>query len=219
VKQGEKLGNTTRTGFAGPTSSAKLQGHTPADAKLSTMKYQIDYGDLTQFEKNVMKRLFPWYTFSRKNLPPLLEDLADEPGEAGRPCGPPDRPAGAGRVRPALRRRGGVGPDPRGARGAAAVHQQLRPAVRGRGGEDPGAVAQGDTRRVFQQLFGMAQPFVKLPAELATGTQMYSGRKLEDLQPYEFATLGGLLPETSPGRPARSSPTRRPAGSARRSTS
>lgn len=44
-------------------------------------KFNIDYGDLTAFEKNVGKRLIPFYTWSRKFTPLLLEAIALQPGK------------------------------------------------------------------------------------------------------------------------------------------
>lgn len=42
-------------------------------------KYLFDYGDVSPFEKNVAKRLLPFYTWSRKNIPLQLEALATQP--------------------------------------------------------------------------------------------------------------------------------------------
>jgi hypothetical protein len=42
-------------------------------------KYLFDYGDVSPFEKNIAKRLLPFYTWSRKNLPLQLEALATQP--------------------------------------------------------------------------------------------------------------------------------------------
>jgi hypothetical protein len=51
------------------------------DAVLSVKKYLFDYQDLTNFEKTVMKRVFPFYTWTRKNIPLQLEHLIREPGK------------------------------------------------------------------------------------------------------------------------------------------
>ena len=42
-------------------------------------KFLFDYGDVSPFEKNVAKRLLPFYTWSRKNIPLQLEALATQP--------------------------------------------------------------------------------------------------------------------------------------------
>lgn len=44
-------------------------------------KYNLDYGDLTQFEKDVARRAMMFYTFARKNLPLQIEMLAMKPGK------------------------------------------------------------------------------------------------------------------------------------------
>jgi hypothetical protein len=42
-------------------------------------KYLFDYGDLSPFEQNVMKRFIPFYTWSRKNIPLQLNALVEHP--------------------------------------------------------------------------------------------------------------------------------------------
>jgi hypothetical protein len=42
-------------------------------------KYLFDYGDVSPFEQDVLKRLMPFYTWSRKNIPLQLEALATQP--------------------------------------------------------------------------------------------------------------------------------------------
>lgn len=49
-------------------------------AVAQTKKYLFDYSELTPFEKNVMRRLVPFYTWSRKNLPLQIESLITKPG-------------------------------------------------------------------------------------------------------------------------------------------
>lgn len=196
VAQGRKLGNTVEDGIRLTHYLAKrLEGATAAEAKLTTMKYQIDYSDLTEFERNVMKRLFPWYTFSRKNLPPLLEDLATKPrlvaGAVRGVTGSRDE----GEFVPPYVAEGAATPIGGAPEGFKRYISSFGLPFEDEAVKTAGSILQGDPGRVAQQLFGMAQPFAKLPAEVATNTQMFSGRKLDELRPYEFTQLGGVLPE------------------------
>lgn len=57
------------------------KGYGPQKAADSVSKYLFNYNDLTHFEKTFMKRLMPFYTFTRKNIPLQLEKLVTEPGK------------------------------------------------------------------------------------------------------------------------------------------
>ena len=196
VAAGRALGNSVEDWLRGTHyMSKRLGGATADEAQLAVMKYQLDYSKLTEFERQVMKRLFPFYTFSRRNLPPLLEDLATRPAKL----------VGTTRVVTGSRTEGEFTPPwiaegssvriPGAPDGKERYISSFGLPIEDEGFKTLGALAQGDFRRVFQQLFGMGQPLAKLPAEIATGTQMYSGRPLSELQPYEFTTLGGVVPQ------------------------
>lgn len=196
VAAGRALGNSVEDWLRGTHYMTKrLAGESPDAAKFAVMKYQLDYSAMTEFERNVMKRLFPFYAFSRRNLPPLLEDLATKPAKL----------AATTRVVTGSRTEGDFVPPwvaegssvriPGAPDGKARFISSFGLPIEDEAVKTLGAIAHGDPRRTFQQLFGMAQPLAKLPAELATGTQMYSGRPLSSLQPYEFTTLGGVVPD------------------------
>jgi hypothetical protein len=54
----------------------------PAEiAANSVRKYLFDYSDLTPFERDFMKMLIPFYTWSRKNIPLQLQALVTDPGK------------------------------------------------------------------------------------------------------------------------------------------
>lgn len=53
------------------------------EAAISTKKYLFDYGELSDFEQQVLKRMAPFYTFTRKNLPLQLRAVIREPGKLG----------------------------------------------------------------------------------------------------------------------------------------
>jgi hypothetical protein len=52
---------------------------TSAEAANSVKHYLFDYSDITSFEREVMRRLFPFYTWTRKNIPLQLEHLWKQP--------------------------------------------------------------------------------------------------------------------------------------------
>jgi hypothetical protein len=195
-KQGEKMGNTAEDWIRGTHFlGAMLHDMGPAEAKLTTMKYQIDYADMTQFEKNIMKRVFPWYAFSRKNLPPILEDLVTQPGQisaATRLVGGVRDP---GQFVPSFVGEGASVPIPGAPEGQQRYISSFGLPIEDEALKTIGSFLKGDVQRTFQQGIGQANPLFKLPFEQAFGTQLYSGRKLEDLQPSTVLGLGGLVPD------------------------
>lgn len=52
------------------------------EASSSVKKFLFDYTDLSQIEQRVFKRIVPFYTWSRKNIPLQLEQIVKQPGKA-----------------------------------------------------------------------------------------------------------------------------------------
>jgi hypothetical protein len=152
------------------------QGMAPEVAGARIRAAQVDYGDLTQFEKTVMRRLIPFYTYARKSIPYQIDQLMQRPGGL---LGTAVKAAGEARgAYP------GFLPDylkntvalPVG----EATTQEGVPTQRylsqiGLPFED---LAQNLSMR---GLLGGLNPYIKTPLEMATGQQFFSGRKLSDL--------------------------------------
>lgn len=51
------------------------------DAAQEVKRALFDYQDLTKFEKSTMKRLMPFYTWSRKNIPLQVQEMVKNPGK------------------------------------------------------------------------------------------------------------------------------------------
>lgn len=49
------------------------------DAIGQVVKYHFDYDDLSSFERSVLRRVVPFYTWTRKNFPLMLEQIAQNP--------------------------------------------------------------------------------------------------------------------------------------------
>lgn len=75
-------GIQNKTEEAGKMAQFILQrskGKTPEEARALAEKALFNYGDLTPFEKNVIKRIIPFYTFTRKALPLVAETAVKHP--------------------------------------------------------------------------------------------------------------------------------------------
>lgn len=57
------------------------QGLTQADAATVANKIHIDYGDLSEFERRLMRRVFPFYTWTARSLPLAAETFVKTPGK------------------------------------------------------------------------------------------------------------------------------------------
>lgn len=158
------------------------QGYNPTAAGQAVRDTHFDYSQLAPFERNVMRRVMPFYTYTRNVIPQQLGNLADYPGGLA---------AQAMRLTGSLRDQSGGYLPPYLAGGLAIPI----------GKEDdtgtqrylskldlpwehpfdmlstgPGAVSQTGMR-----LLGQLNPLIKGPLELATNRQFYSGRELDDL--------------------------------------
>lgn len=58
-------------------------------ASMSVKKYMFDYGELTQFEREVMKSVIPFYTWMRKNIPLQITAILENPGRYANITGKP----------------------------------------------------------------------------------------------------------------------------------
>ena len=62
VKAGHELGdNLENWGRTSHYVALRKQGMAPAEAAIEVKKYQLDYSNLSDFERNVMRRIIPWY--------------------------------------------------------------------------------------------------------------------------------------------------------------
>lgn len=60
---------------------AMAKGATAGEAADKVRTFLFDWGDHTNFEQNVLKRLIPFYTFTRQNVPLMLHQMALQPGK------------------------------------------------------------------------------------------------------------------------------------------
>ena len=60
------------------------KGKSLDDAAFNVRKSLFDYSDLSDIEKRYMKRLFPFYTWTRKNIPAQFEAMVKHPDRANK---------------------------------------------------------------------------------------------------------------------------------------
>jgi len=87
IKRGtQKIMNKIETFNRGSLALDTLRkGGTMDEAVEKIFKYQFDYMPeaFTPFERNVMRRIIPFYTWSRNNIPLMLEASVKQPGKIG----------------------------------------------------------------------------------------------------------------------------------------
>lgn len=81
VQAGEKLNTYIEQLGRGATFLRKLrEGAEPAVAAMESKAAHVDYSRLTPFERKVMKRIVPFYTFTRHMAPYQLKEILTRPG-------------------------------------------------------------------------------------------------------------------------------------------
>lgn len=170
LKAGEKLSTegehvSRLTGFIGLLK----QGYMPEVAAAMSKAAHVDYAALTTFEREAMRRLIPFYAWSRKNIPWQIKNLLENPG----------------------------GPSANMIKATALANENpgFTPPYLGQGVAAPIGAEENGTQRFLSQLglpfeelgnlsvrgiAGMANPTFKFPYETFSGQQTFSGRNLED---------------------------------------
>ena len=80
LRLSKNFGMATETFLRGSLGFDTLKkGGTASEAFDNIMKFHFDYDDLSDFERNVVKRVVPFYTWTRKNMPLMMEQFARQP--------------------------------------------------------------------------------------------------------------------------------------------
>lgn len=183
----------------------RKKGYTPAKAAERVSEVQFDYSRVTPFERGVMKRVLPFYSFSRFSMPLVLGTLYAQPGGPLAQMirltsqGTPDEPVpdyiASGTSIPLGTRESG---DRSFLTGLGLSH------------EDALQYLGGGVRGAGMEILSRANPLIKAPLEWATGQSFFQhgadgGRALEDLDPPIGRTLANIAGDDEaydfPGRP------------------
>ncbi|QDV24777.1 hypothetical protein [Aureliella helgolandensis] len=173
------------------------QGMSPAKAAQLVKKNQVDYSRLSAFERNTARSAIPFYTFSSRMLPVVLEELITSPG------GPM-----AQTVRAINRARAPEDSIPEHIASTAAIplgtkSDGSKSYLTGFGlaFEDSLNLANGLLRmnpvETAKEIAGRSSPFIKGPAEAIFGRSLFfdgpfGGRELEDMDPTIGRTMSNV---------------------------
>lgn len=158
------------------------------EAASTVRKWHPDGMDLTVFERNVMRRMFPFYSWTRKALPLIVESIVATPGKVmvypkgqyllqnmmGIDTGPMSDPFPYDQLFPDWIREKGIGP-------IGGTDSMLTGLLGGGSGYsvlNPGNPTMDLTAQLNQpgkMSMSMLNPMAKIPIELATGTDVASG--------------------------------------------
>lgn len=163
------------------------EGKTPQKAARSVRKYLFDYEHgLSDFEKNIFRdRLFPFYAWTRFNLPLQLEMIARDTRSF----------AGAGKIATEYQQQDWAGPEP----DETMFQEWLRNAQKIRlyhdkktgdyryfflGGFWPGSEIEKvmTGKRAIFEAMNMLTPYIRVPGELLANYNLFQGRKIRRME-------------------------------------
>ena len=157
------------------------QGVEAGEATARSKALHYDFSRMTDVEREVMRRVIPFYSWTRKNVPFQIAELAQRPGGlAGSTVKGLDN----------LRSQGGFVPDsvsegmaiPVGKEDATGTSRFLTHF--GLPVEDAFSMigtGASPIQSTGEKILGMSNPLIKMPAELIANKQFYSGRHIDDL--------------------------------------
>lgn len=163
----------------GTFANALEHGANPFGAMNAVQAAHYDYGNLSNFERNVMRRLVPFYSFSRQAIPTVVGEIATNPG--GRMATTMKALLGAtgqnrGFIPESVSSTGYAIP----VGGPSEQGRQSYVTSLGLPFEDVGNLTS------LSNMIGSMNPMIRLPAELAMGRQFFTNRDI----PSDFPIQG-----------------------------
>lgn len=180
---------------AGPVWK-KLEDQAELAAQNRMNKFNFDYSAVTPFEQKFMRRAVPFYTFARKSIPLMFENLYTSPG----------RLLAFNKAQEAISNAAGVDPHdpanyfriPQWIRdiGYTRLNNETQPTLWSWGaipfsnvGQMFGGATTGD---VLKQGLSQTSPLIRMPIEIATGKSLFSG---SPVNPESGKLFGQKLPD------------------------
>jgi hypothetical protein len=175
------------------------QGYAPTVAGAKTRALHVDFGNLSDFERNVMRRLVPFYSFSKGMIPEVLRELIERPGGLTGQAAQLSATIREGQdaFLPEYLQGGlGIPLGPEGEDGNQKFLTNLDLPVESV--FEPLHAGPGWMAQTGQDILSQLNPMIKGPLELATGQQFFTGRKLADLYSPTGSVVADQLIGNSP---------------------
>ncbi len=199
IQGGREMGNLVENQNRGELAAAlRMQGYSPSVAADLTRGSHFDYSPYakTAFERNVMTRLFPFYTWTKSAIPYY----------GGRVFGNPGGVEGlTAKTALNLRQQSGFLPDflgsglaiPLGAEEGGKQSYLTRTDLPTEQAFEMAHAGANSGQRTLMSAAAQLNPLIKGPLEWMTGKQFFTGRDVGDLQP-AFGTTIDQLVQNSP---------------------
>jgi hypothetical protein len=174
-------------------AALRRRGFSPEDASFQVNKFLFDYADLSAVEKGFFRRIFPFWTWNRKNAELQIHNLLERPGRI------------ATQMKVATQDRGPDGDHlPEYLRGQMSVKLEEGP-----DGEtwmtgidlpisSMDILWAGSLEKTFKEQISMLTPFIKTPLEVGVGHEFFTGgatRGVGEIRPALGASLNRDLPK------------------------
>jgi len=145
----------------------------PADAALQMKRYLFDYSNLSQFEKNFLRRIIPFYTWQSKNIRLQIRELFLQPGKINNLQKPfrdrgPDGDMLPEYLRGDLRLKLTPGPGKE-----AAFLTGIDLPI-----QNIDMIFAGSLEKTMRENLGMLNPLLKAPLEMAFNKDAFTGRPI-----------------------------------------
>ncbi len=200
VRAGRAVGKVSENWLRGSQQLAlRRQGWTADAARDAVMRTHLDYVEgLSDFEKNVMRRLIPFYTFSRLNIPKQVRRAVERPATVQTPIRLAAGTKDESTYTPSYLSSGlaiplGTGVNDDGSPSTRFLTQVGLPFEEAFGHLKVGRNPVDTATKTLTNLAASLRGIVKHPLEAISGKQFYTGRELKDLRPGNLATGFGLL--------------------------
>lgn len=180
------------------------------DAASEVRKWHPDGMDLTSFERNGMRRAFPFYSWSRKAIPLVIESVVTSPGKTmlypklqygmqqlfmgGQGGGSSfSDPFPDAQLWPDWMREKGIGP----LWGSPGNYTFINPSnpmqdLAAQFGDIPQMLGSGFSAKGIGGVSSMVNPLLKIPAEVMTGTNIQSQAPITDWTQYFTGQIPGV---------------------------